>query len=131
MNAKYDITGISKVNEFGVEVRRIRASRTFCTINEVVIEGTYGGWVQYYDNLDRYDKSWLSGESEIFGDAIVNRNSIVSGDVKVCENTIIQNSKIEGKFVICGRTTIRDVYFRNNTNTISVLKDASIIGQRR
>ena len=72
--------------------------------------GQLGGFVESYDNLQ--GNSWVDGEAKVFGNAIVEKDSIVGGHACVYGNAHISHgAKVSGWATICRNAHVfGDVY---------------------
>ena len=67
---KYELTAEKKINWLGRELFQIRALISFETITgEEVKAGDLGGYVESENNLSHEEKAWLSGNAEVWGNA--------------------------------------------------------------
>ena len=69
---RFELTGEKKVNVFGVELFRIKCTKTFDNKQAGKIEaGTLGGWADKKIDVRVYGNAWVSGNAEVYGDARV------------------------------------------------------------
>jgi UDP-3-O-[3-hydroxymyristoyl] glucosamine N-acyltransferase len=80
----------------GRKLQRIRAIRSFSTINE----GTIGGFIEVDENLSHNGNCWIAdnavaaGESRVRQNALLRDAAYIDDHVIVTEDTIIQNKSI-------------------------------------
>lgn len=109
----FELTGITKINAFGVKLHRIRCTKA---LKDVKV-GDFGGWVQNAKNLS--GEAWAYDEAEIFGDALVSgqaeiRNkSLVYGRARVLNSArvlgsakVYANAKIKDKAEVFGKAEV-------------------------
>ena len=106
---------------------RIRATRDIHTKFGIVHKGDFGGVVESYHNLNKYDESWIFENAKVVGNATVSGNSVVRGNAIVSgygfsgsslghdQKTVIENNaviegnaQIIGHVVIVGNVVIKD-----------------------
>ena len=79
MEQSYEFTGVEKVNDWGVTVKQIRATRDIP--RHGVHKGDIGGWIES-EHLTN-GAARVSGDAWVFGDAQVSGAAQVSGDSRV------------------------------------------------
>ena len=111
---KYEITDIAHPDN--LNLHRIRA---VTDLNEDVLAGMLGGYVESYDNLDQEGYAWISADAIACGDAVltdyavakgcayVGKNATVMGDATVQDDAIVCGGVIMGKSCVCGYAVIR------------------------
>ena len=105
MSDKYEMTGESKVNEWGVTVHRIRALADFPRLG--IRKGDTGGWIESVElaNGDARvsGNAWVSGNAQVYGNAQVSGNARVSGDAWVSGNARVSgNAQVSGDAWVYG-----------------------------
>ena len=86
---KYEITDIAHPDN--LNLHRIRA---VTDLNEDVLAGMLGGYVESYDNLDQEGYAWISA------DALACENAVVCGDAVLTDYAV-------AKGCVCGYAVIR------------------------
>ena len=91
---KYELTGTTKVNDWGVTVHQIRATEDIPRFG--VRKGVLGGWVEsetlrngnarVSGDARVSGNAWVSGDAQVFGDARVFGDAQVFGDARVSGN---------------------------------------------
>ena len=111
---KYEITDI--VHPDNPNLHRIRA---VTNLNEDVLAGMLGGYVESYDNLDQEGRAWISADAiacenaVVCGDAVLTDHAIARGcayvgkNATVMEDAIVCGGVIMGKSCVCGFAVIR------------------------
>ena len=92
---KYELTGTTKVNDWGVTVHQIRATEDIPRFG--VRKGDLGGWVE--SETLRNGDARVYGNAQVSGDARVSGNAWVSGNAQVYGNARV--SEI-GHYLIVG-----------------------------
>ncbi|KYM67109.1 hypothetical protein A2U13_08770 [Fusobacterium necrophorum subsp. funduliforme] len=114
MSKKYKFTGEERIIQIGSEkrevvVKRIVALKDFSD----VAEGDLGGWIQYKPNLSQsgdcwvYDDACICENARVYGDAMIDYGSIVSGQTKISGSVKVSGAKIGGDSSINGDVKIR------------------------
>lgn len=80
-NEKYESTGETKRNLYGVLLHRIRAVRDITCIG--VQAGDLGGWIESEKNLSASYNCWISDEAEVWNEAKVMIDARVSGFARI------------------------------------------------
>ena len=83
---KYEITDIAHPDN--LNLHRIRA---VTDLNEDVLAGMLGGYVESYDNLDQEGYAWISA------DAIACENAVVCGDAVLTDHAVARGNAYVGK----------------------------------
>lgn len=112
---KYELTGETVKNVYGVPLHRIRALMSFGDVSA----GTLGGYLEREENLSHAGLSWVAenaqvyGNARVMGDAQVSGNAVVFGDAgimgkaQVMENTTVcQNAQVCGRARIYGKARL-------------------------
>lgn len=84
---KYKYTGLKK-NFDNKTLKQIVATKDFGNVKK----GEVGGWVEFYSNLDQNDESWIDGQSFVYSNSHICRNSIIQGSC--IKNSYVQNAKV-------------------------------------
>lgn len=88
MSKKYELTGVSKINEWGVTVHQIRATEDIPRFG--IKKGDLGGWIESEDLRDGtarvFGNAWVFGDAQVSGNAQVYGNARVYGDAQVSGN---------------------------------------------
>lgn len=102
MNKKYELFEDNYINHDERILYRIRALITFVDINDNIINaGELGGYIENESNLSQEDKSWVYGNSKVYGDTII-RNSIIKDSIikdSIINKSWIEESAIEESFI--------------------------------
>ena len=86
---KYEITDIAHPDN--PNLHRIRA---VTDLNEDVLAGMVGGYVESYDNLDQEGRAWISA------DAIACENAVVCGDAVLTDHVVAKGCAYVGNNVM-------------------------------
>ena len=110
MNEKFELLENDTKQLGEMVLRRIRATKSFETTNNHLIEsGQLGGYVQSEDNLSQYGLSWVAddacvcGKARVEDDALVGDQALVSDYAIVRQNAIVyENARLFGHAIIEG-----------------------------
>ena len=108
-----------KDKSFNYRYYRPKAIKDFSNVKKYDI----GGYVSSYRNLSQsgncwiYDKARVTGDAQVFKNAIITGDAIVSNDVQITDNAkvsgqslVIRNVKISGNANIENQTLTKGVY---------------------
>ena len=109
---KYELTGTTRVNNWGVTVHQIRA--VVDIPRRGVKKGDLGGWVESETlrngNARVSGDAWVYGNAQVYGDARVSGNARVSGDAWVYGDARVSgNAQVSGNARVSGRSEERRV----------------------
>ena len=142
---KYEILRTRKMQLSGVDVFKIKALRTFKTIDGTTINaGDYGGFIESEENLSHEGNCWVGDEAVVYKGATVRDNALVcegttvgneciisgnamlygsslvmslSGEIiKIKDSSNINNSQIISSVTISGKTSIKESYISGLIN---------------
>ena len=101
---KYEITDIAHPDN--PNLHRIRA---VTDLNEDVLAGMVGGYVESYDNLDQEGRAWISADAiacenaVVCGDAVLTDHAVAKGCAYVGNNAMMTDHAIaQDDAAICG-----------------------------
>lgn len=127
MNKKYELLEDNYINHDERILYRIRALITFVDINDNIINaGELGGYIENESNLSQEDKSWVYGNSKVYGDTII-RNSIIKDSIiknSIIKKSWVKESAIEESFIY--DSTIVDSYTYGSRSYDSFITKAII-----
>ena len=108
MSKKYELLIDNSINYDGRILYKIKALKDF----EDIKKGDIGGYIESEKNLSQEDGSWVCGNSNVYGDAII-RDSIIKDsiikDSHICE-AIIFDSDIEHSTIQNSHIVYSNVY---------------------
>lgn len=97
----YTFTGNTITRE-GRTLRQIQATRDIARHN--VQAGDIGGYIEHPENLT--EESWVTPHAEVYGDACVWYQSLISGRATVCDEAHVMDSTVTGKSVVNKKATV-------------------------
>lgn len=74
----------------GRKLQRIKAVRSFGTINE----GTIGGFIEYDENLSHHGNCWVADNAIAAGESRVRRNALLRDRSRIDDHVIVSDSAI-------------------------------------
>lgn len=93
---KYEITDIAHPDN-----PKLHRIRVLTDLNEDVLAGMLGGYVESYDNLDQEGRAWISE------DAIACENAVVCGDAILTDHAVARGNAYVGKnAAVTGNATV-------------------------
>jgi len=95
---KYEFTG-ETINHNGVILRRIKALRSFGTVDE----GEVGGFIENDENLSHVGDCWIADDAKVYGNAKVKGNAYVDDESEIYDNAIV-----EGFATVYGESKVFD-----------------------
>ena len=102
---KYELTEETKTLADGTVLQRIRALRDISLYG--VKAGDIGGWIEKENNLSQDGYAWISGNAQVYGDAVVYDDAVVSGNAKVCGDAVVFGyAWISGDAKVCGDAVV-------------------------
>ena len=113
---KFKLTSEFIVDISGVKLFRIKALIEFGNVKA----GDLGGYIEKEENLSHMGDAWVSGDTQVFGDARVFGNAWVSGDAQVFGDARVSGDKdyaYAHGFGSCNRTT---TFFRLKDGDVGV-----------
>ena len=122
---KYEILRTRKMQLSGVDVFKIKALRTFKTIDGMTINaGDYGGFIESEENLSHEGNCWVGDEAVVYKGATVRDNALVCEGTTVGNECIISgNAMLYGSSLVMSlsgeiikikeRTNVRSNYWRH------------------
>lgn len=102
-NKKYEITQYAK-DEFGTVLFRIRALKDFADVKA----GDLGGYVENENNLSQEGKCWIYDKSKVSKEAHVTGNAKIINSSHVSDNAIISDSAYINRSYIMGNTKVKE-----------------------
>ena len=101
MNKKYELTD-ETINHYGVVLHRIKALRSFNTINNMHVNaGDLGGYVESEDNLSQEDNCWIFDNSIVMDRCTVSDASVVLNNSKLVYDThLLDCSKVDNSTLV-------------------------------
>ena len=84
---KYKLTDETK-EVLGRTLHRIVCVTAFAN----VAAGELGGWIESEKNLDQSGDAWVSGDAQVYGNALVSGDAWVSGDAQVSGNALVKKT---------------------------------------
>ena len=98
---KYELTKEMKTLAHGTVLHRIRALMDIPRFG--VKAGELGGFVEGENNLSQDGNAWVSGDSRVYGNALVSGNAFVSGDARVYGDAFVfGNALVSGNAFVFG-----------------------------
>ena len=96
---KYEIIENDTITIDGdIKLYRIKACRSFKTVDKTVNEGDLGGYIQCEDNLSHDGNAWIYDNALVYGFAMIYHNAQVFGNAKVFGNVVVyDNAKVFGR----------------------------------
>ena len=99
MEKKFEITSKYKALPNGKKLFRIKALKTFTN----VCTGDIGGWIEKESNLSQEGNSWVYGDAQVSGDAMVSGDAWVYGSARVCGDAwVCGDAQVYGSARVCG-----------------------------
>lgn len=136
MAKKYELLKGDYINYDERILYRIKALITFVDIDDNIIDaGKLGGYIENEDNLSQEDKSWIHGNSKVYGDTII-RNSIIKGSIikdSIINKSRIEESAMEESFIYDSTIVdsyINDSYTYDSFITKAIIKNNTIKDRR-
>lgn len=103
MSKHFKLTAETKLNEAGITLHRIRATRDSLHAKK----GDLGGWVERLDNLEM--DAWVADEAELSEYAVAFDQALIRNKSKVFGNSsVYENALIDGNAVVCGDVLVHD-----------------------
>lgn len=97
----FELTTESKINSYGFRLYRIRCTREIPGVKV----GDLGGWIRKKENIAGF--AWVSGDAEVFGDALVSGCARVSGNARVFGRSLVtDNVEVSGRAEVLAQATI-------------------------
>jgi hypothetical protein len=99
---KYELLDNDTKTQNGVTLRRVRALRSFGSIEE----GELGGFIEKEENLSHEENAWVYGDAWVSGDARVYVDARVYGDARVegdADWLLVGPAKSSGRFTTAYR----------------------------
>lgn len=110
MGEKYKFTGKTKELS-GHILHQIQALKD----TENADEGEIGGWIEKESNLSQKGEAWVSGNSCVYENAVVEGDACTMHDTEICgesqiygKTLIMEKAKVCGKSRVCGHAVITD-----------------------
>lgn len=114
MNKKFKMQYDISLHLYRIQaLRDIRGSK-------FIEKGSFGGFIQYEENLNADDESWIDSDTCVFNDSVITDNSYI-------EHSIINNSKIRNSRLTNTKVLNSQIY--NSTVDKTSIKMSSTIDQ--
>lgn len=137
MRNYYELTHYSKINEYGVRVYRVRATKDLqISRNRFVSEGALGGWIEKEWNLQ--SGAWVFDDAMVFGNACLKHFATAYNRAVIYEEAEVSGAKISDDAVVSGEANIfggakvfENAYISGHTNISGCAKifgNAKVLG---
>ena len=103
MDKKYELIESDFVEEFGVKLFRIKALRSFDSVEY----GDLGGYIRSKESLSHDGNAWVGDKAKVSGEAVVRDNARVEGNARVDNSAMVVgdslvsgNAKVEDNAIV-------------------------------